>query len=74
LKTPEEVEEHFPGFLAFIHSIQSNRFQDLLIKIKERYIIQERRKETYCVKNQIMVNNRGYILHKVAHKKKEEET
>ena len=29
LKTPEEVEKYFPGFIAFIDSTWNNRYQDL---------------------------------------------
>jgi hypothetical protein len=44
LKTPKEVEQYFPGFLAFLDS-QNNKFQDLLIIIKERCTIQARRRK-----------------------------
>ena len=50
LKTPEEVEEYFPGFKSFIDSTteqQQQKYPDLSI-IKERGCsIWERRKETY---------------------------
>ncbi len=68
LKTPEEVEKYFPGFLAFIDSTE---------QLIPRPVDKERRKIFYSgkkkrhtiVKNQITVNNRGYILHKVGYKK-----
>ncbi len=63
LKTPaEEVEKYFPGLMAFIDSTEQQI---------PRPVDKERRKNDYSgkkkrhtVKNQIMVNNRGYILHK----------
>ncbi len=48
--------------------VQSSRFLDLRIRIEGRYSTQARRKDI-LVKNQITVNNRGYILHKVGYKK-----
>ena len=72
LQTPEEVEKYFPGFMAFT-DLQNNRYQDLLIIKEEECTIQARRKDI-LVKNQITVNNRGYILHKVGYKKEENMT
>ena len=45
-RTPEEAEKYFPGFLAFIDS-QNSRYQDLWIRVEERYTIREEEK-TYC--------------------------
>ena len=46
LKTPEEVEKYFPGFLSFIDSTEQQRFQDLLwIRIEEKCNIQAKRKD-----------------------------
>ena len=51
LRNPEEVEQYFPGFLAFIDCTQNNRFQGLLTRITERCTIQAKRKEkTHCCK------------------------
>jgi len=67
LRTPDEVEKYFPGFIAFIDSTE----QQIPIPVdKERrkmYYSGKKRKHT--VKNQLMVNNRGYILHKIGYKK-----
>ncbi len=67
LKTPDEVEKYFPGFLAFT---------DCTEQLIPRPVDRERRKMYYSskkkrhtIKNQITVNNRGYILHKVGYKK-----
>ena len=67
LKTPKEVEQYFPDFIAFTDCTEQ--------KIP-RPVDKERRKtfysgkKRYTVKNQITVNNhRGHILHKVGYKK-----
>jgi hypothetical protein len=67
LKTPEEVEKYFPGLLAFIDSTEQQipRPADK----NKRKMYYSGKKKRHTVKNQIMVNNRGYILHKVVHKK-----
>ncbi len=68
LKTPEAVEKYFPGLLAFTDCTEQ--------QIPRPAVDRERRKMSYLgkkkrhtVKNQITVNNRGYILHKVGYKK-----
>jgi DDE superfamily endonuclease/Helix-turn-helix of DDE superfamily endonuclease len=67
LKTPKEVEQYFPGFLAFIDSTEQQIPRP--VDNNKRKMYYSGKKKRYTVKNQIMVNNRGYILHKVAHKK-----
>ena len=67
LKTPEEVEKYFPGFLAFTDCTEQ-QIPRPVDKKEERYSIQVKRKDI-LLKNQITVNNRGYILHKVGYKK-----
>ena len=69
LKTPEEVEKYFPGFLAFIDCTEQQIPRP--IDKKEEKIFYSGKKKRHTVKNQIMVNNRGYILHKVAIRKEE---
>ena len=44
-QTPEEVEQYFPGFLAFVDSTKNSRFHDLSIKKEGKCIIQARRKD-----------------------------
>ena len=69
LKTPDEVEKYFPsGFLAFIDSTEqqiprpkNNR------KRKAYYSVGKKKRHT--VKTQLMVNNRGFIIHKLDYKK-----
>jgi hypothetical protein len=67
LKTQEEVEQYFPGFLAFIDSIEQQIPRP--VDNTKRKMYYSGKKKRYTVKNQITVNNLGYILHKVAHKK-----
>ena len=67
LKTPEEVEQYFPGFLAFIDSTEQQIPRPVDKDRRKMYYSARRKRHT--VKNQLMVNNRGYILHKAAHKK-----
>ncbi len=67
LKTPEAVEKYFPGFLA-LQIVQNNRYQDLFDK-ERRKMYYSGKKKRHTVKNQITVNNRGYILHKIGYKK-----
>ncbi|MER5176074.1 MAG: transposase family protein [Candidatus Nitrosocosmicus sp.] len=67
LKTPEELEEYFPGFLAFIDSTEQQIPRPVDKRRCKMYYSGKKKRHT--VKNQIMVNNRGYIIHKVAHKK-----
>ena len=67
LKTPEEVEKYFPGFLAFTDCTEQQipRPEDK----RRRKVYYSGKKKRHTVKNQIMVNNHGYIIHKVGHKK-----
>jgi Helix-turn-helix of DDE superfamily endonuclease/DDE superfamily endonuclease len=70
MKTPEEVEQYFPaGFLAFIDSTEQQipRPADK----EKRKMYYSGKKKRHTVKNQLMVNNRGFILHKANHHKKE---
>ena len=67
LKTPEEVEKYYPGFLAFIDSTEQQIPRP--VDKKRRKIFYSGKKKKHTIKNQSMVNNRGYILHKVGYKK-----
>ena len=67
LKTPKEVEQYFPGFLAFIDSTEQQIPRPADKDRRKMYYSGKKKRHT--IKNQLMVNNRGYILHKVAHKK-----
>jgi hypothetical protein len=68
LKTPEAVEKYFPGFLAFTDCTEQQQIPRPVDK-ERRKIFYSGKKKRHTVKNQITVNNRGYILHKVGYKK-----
>ena len=67
LRTTEEVEKYFPGFLAFIDSTEQQIPRP--IDNKRRMVFYSGKKKRHTVKTQLMVNNRGYVLHKVAIRK-----
>jgi hypothetical protein len=68
LKTPEEVEQYFSGFIAFIDSTEQQVPRPVGNERRKLYFSGKKKRHT--VKNQIMVNNhRGYIIHKLGHKK-----
>jgi DDE superfamily endonuclease/Helix-turn-helix of DDE superfamily endonuclease len=67
LRTPEEVEKYFPGFIAFADCSEQ---QIPRPKNKERRkMYYSGKKKRHTIKNQLMVNNPGLIIHKVNHKK-----
>ena len=67
LRTTEEVEKYFPGFLAFIDSTEQQIPRP--IDNKRRKVFYSGKKKRHTVKTQLMVNNRGFILHKLRYKK-----
>ena len=67
LQTPEEVEEYFPGFLAFIDCTEQQIPRP--VDKNRRKMYYSGKKKRHTVKNQIMVNNRGFILYKSTIKK-----
>jgi DDE superfamily endonuclease len=68
LKTPaEEVEKYFPGFLAFVDSTEQEIPRP--VDKERRKMYYSGKKKKHGIKNQIMVNNRGFIIHKTSHKK-----
>ena len=67
LRTLEEVEQHFPGFIAFTNCTEQ---QIPRPKNKERRrMYYSGKKKRHTIKNQLMVNNQGVIIHKTKHKK-----
>ncbi|MDQ6723349.1 MAG: transposase [Thermoproteota archaeon] len=69
IQTPEEVEKHFPRFLSFIDCTEQPIPRPLDKDRRKMYY--SGKKKRHKIKNQIMmVNNRGYILYKVAIRKK----
>ena len=67
LQTPEEVEKHFPGFMAFIDCTEQQIPRPENSRRRKMYYSGKKKRHT--VKTQIMVNNRGLIIHKTGHKK-----
>jgi hypothetical protein len=67
LKTLEEVEQYFPSFLAFIDSTEQQIPRP--VNKRNRKMYYSGKKKRHTVKNQLLVNNRGFIIHKVGHKK-----
>ena len=63
LKTPEEVEQYFPGLLAFTDSTEQQIPRP--VDKDRRKMYYSGKKKRHTIKNQLMVNNRGYILHKI---------
>ena len=68
LKTPEEVEKYFPGFLAFIDSTEQQIPRPVDKRRRMVYYSGKKKKHT-AVKTQVMVNHRSIIIHKTGHKK-----
>jgi hypothetical protein len=67
LRTPKEVEKYFPGFLAFTDCTEQQIPRP--VDKNRRKTFYSGKKKRHTVKNQITVNNRGYILHKIGYKK-----
>ena len=67
METPEEVNKYFPGFLAFTDSTEQQipRPKDN----KRRKSFYSSKKKRHTIKNQLTVNNHGFILHKLRYKK-----
>jgi hypothetical protein len=72
LRTPPEAERHFPGFIAFTDSTEQ-QIPSPENRRRENMHYSGKRKmhtvKTHTVKTQIMVNDRGIIIHKASHKK-----
>ena len=67
LRTPEEVEKHFPGFLSFTDCTEQHIPRP---KNKtRRKVYYSGKKKGHTVKTQLMVNSQGLIIHKTGHKK-----
>ena len=69
LKTPQEVEKYFPGFLSFIDSAEQHIPRPAIDKDRRKMYYSLGKKKRHTVKTRLMVNNHGYIIHKDAHKK-----
>ncbi len=67
LKTPEEVEKYFPGFMAFTDCTEQQIPRPIDKRRCKMYYSGKKKRHT--TKTQITVNNHGYIIHKADHKK-----
>ena len=67
LKTPEEVEKYFPGFLAFTDATEQQIPRP--VNKRRRTVYYSSKKKRHTIKTQLMVNNRGFIIHKLGYKK-----
>ncbi len=67
LRTPDEVEKYFPGFLSFIDSTEQQipRPKDN----KRRKMYYSGKKKRHTVKTQLMANDQGIIMHRLRYKK-----
>ena len=70
LKTPEEVEQYFPGFLSFIDSTEQQIPRPATDKDRRKMYYSGQEEKTYGKEPLMMVNNRGYILHKAKSQKR----
>ncbi|MER5176104.1 MAG: transposase family protein [Candidatus Nitrosocosmicus sp.] len=68
LKTPEEIEKYFLGFLAFIDCTEQ-QIPRPVDKRRRKIFCSLGKKKKHTVKNQLMVNKDGIVLHKIGHKK-----
>ena len=67
LKTKEEVEKYFPGFMAFTDCYRTTHYQDLRTS-KKRKLYYSGKKKKHTVKNLYTVNQKGLIIYKTKHK------
>ena len=68
LGTLDEVEQYFPGFLAFIDCTEQQIPRPVNKKKRKAYY-SGKKKKRHTVKTQMMVNHRSIIIHKTGHKK-----
>ena len=67
LKTPEDVEKYFPGYLAFTDCTEQQIPRP--VNKNKRKMYYSGKKKKHAVKNQLTVNKDGFIIHKAANKK-----
>jgi len=66
LKTPEEVEKHFPGLISFVDCTEQQIPKPADKNRRKTFYPGKKKRHTV---NQITGNNRGCINHKADHKK-----
>jgi hypothetical protein len=67
LKTLEEVEKCFPGFLAFTDSTEQQIPRP--VDKRRRTVYYSGKKKKHTIKTQLMVNNHGFVIHKLGYEK-----
>ena len=67
LRTVDEIEHYFPGFISFIDSTEQQIPR--LVDKQRRDAYYSGKKKRHTVKNQLVVNNHGIIIHKLDYKK-----
>jgi hypothetical protein len=67
LRTVDEVEQYFPGFISFIDSTEQQIPRPVDKRRRDSYYSGKKKRHT--IKNQFVVNNHGVIIHKTHHKK-----
>src|SRR4051794_2329386 len=67
LRTVDEIERYFPGFISFIDSTEQQIPRPVYKRRRDSYYSGKKKRHT--VKNQFVVNNHGVIIHKTHHKK-----
>jgi hypothetical protein len=68
LRTIDDIEHYFPGFMAFIDSTTEQQIPRPVDKNK-RKMYYSGKKKRHTIKNQLVVNNHGIIIHKIGYKK-----
>ena len=67
LRTPQEVEQYFPGFIAFTDCTEQQIPRPKNSRRRKMYYSGKKKRHT--VKTQLMVNNHGLIIYKTGYKK-----
>jgi hypothetical protein len=67
LRTLDEIEKYFPGFLSFIDSTEQQIPRPTDNK-RKRTLFYSGKKKRHTVKTQLMTNNHGIIIYKSNHK------
>jgi hypothetical protein len=68
LRTSDEVEQYFPGFLSFIDCTSEQQIPRPINESKRKAFYSGKKKKKHTVKIQILVNNHEFIIHKSNHK------
>ena len=63
LRTAEEVEQYFPGFLAFTDCTEQQQIPRPINNKRRKVFYLGKKKMHTVVKIQLMVNNQGFIIH-----------